>query len=242
MLPRIDRRQRLLLAACVAAQVAVVAAVAATQPTDGALSVVVALALAPVAVLGVAATAARLRDGAFPVAACATYVLLPFLGNRFVLGGYRSAFDRHALPALVGVQATAAFALGVGAIVAAALLPPRVTAAAGGVALVAALVAWPPGKLADLQPMLHETAWSVALAEWLLVATIVAVILRRPPLGIALGCLALAVVLRAAHQPLDDEGFWRALGPLAPAGGVLVSSLWLLVPRLRPAAARQAAS
>lgn len=242
MLPRFDRRRLLWLGACTAAQLVVVAATAAAEPSSGTAAVVVAILLAPVAVAAVATTAARLADGRFAVAAAVVYVLLPFLGNRLVLGPYRNAFDRHALPALVGTQATWLLGVGVAAALLTAVLPELVAAAAAAAFLVAALIAWSPSDVGALQPFLHETAWSVAFPEWLVVATIAAAILRRPLLGGALGCFAVAVILRAAHHPLDDAGFWRSLAPLAPLGGVLVSSLWLLVPRLRPARAGRPAS
>jgi hypothetical protein len=170
------------------------------------------------------------------------YVLLPFLANRFVLAPSRGAFDREALPTLVGTHHTWLLAAGVAALVLAAVLPERAIAAAGMAALVAALVVWGVGKLDGAQTLLHETGWSVAFPEWLLVATIAAVLLRRPLLGVGLGCYALAVVLRATHHADGVGPFWGALAPLAPAGAVLVSALWLLVPRLRPAAARRPAS
>jgi hypothetical protein len=234
VLPSFDRRQRLTLAACAAVQVLVVAAVAATQPNAGAASVAVALVLAPAAVAGVGATATRLAGGRFPAAAAGAYVLLPLLGNRFLLAPYRGAFDRDALPALVGLQATWWFALGVALVVAASILPERVAAAAGLALLVAALLAWSPGALGDVKPMLHETAWSVAFAEWIVVASVAAAVLRRPYAGAAVACIALSAILRAAHQPYDDAGFWRALAPLAPAGGILLASLALLLPRRSP--------
>jgi hypothetical protein len=98
--------------------------------------------------------------------------------------------------------------------------------------LVAALVARSPGALGDVKPMLHETAWSTALPEWLAVATIAAVVLRRPLLGAGIGCFAAAVTLYASHRLGGEASFWRALAPLVPLGAVLVSSLWLLVPPL----------
>ena len=76
--------------------------------------------------MAVAATArigGRIAGARFAVAAAAVYVLLPLLANRFMLVDYRSTFDAHALPALVGVQHTWVFAAGVAAAVAVALLP-----------------------------------------------------------------------------------------------------------------------
>jgi hypothetical protein len=242
VLPRFDRRQALVLGICVVLQLLAVVAVALREPRSGGVAVVAALLLAPLAVLGVATTAARFADGWFAIAASGVFVLLPFLTNRLLLAPHRSEFDRHALPALVGTQSTWLLAIGVAAVALAAFLPERVAAGAGLVGLAVAAIVWSPSALGDLQPLLHETAWSVAFPEWLLVATIAGVVFRRPYLGTALGCLAVAVVLRGAHQPDDNSGFWRALAPLVPSGAVLLSSLWLLVPRLRPAGVRRAAS
>ena len=241
MLARFDRRQWIVLGACAIVELAVVAVVAHEEPTAGTFAVLVALLLAPVAVVGVAATAARFAGGYFPLAAAVVYVLLPLAANRFVLAPSRAAFDRRALPSLVGTQHTWLLAVGVVAALLAATLPERMAAAAGAVVLVAALVGWGAGNLGGVQTLLHETGWSVAFPEWLLAATVAAAVLRRPYLGAALGCFACAIVLHAAHES-GVGSFWGALAPLAPLGAVLVSSLWLLVPRLRPAAARRPAS
>jgi hypothetical protein len=232
----LQRRLLLPVAVCALAQTILVLGVAATQPTAGGLAVAAAVVLGVVAVAAAAAAGARLAAGWFPVATAACVVLLPLLGNRFVLAPDRADYDRRALPALVGTQATGAFALGVLGIVLVAVLPELAVGALGVVVVVVALVVWSPGALGGVRPMLHEHAYSVALPEWLVVATIVAALLRRPLLGLGLGGLAVATILRAAHEPFAAAGFWRGLGPLAPAGGVLLASLWLLVPRLRSAA------
>lgn len=235
MLRDVDRRLLLAVGCCAIVQVAVVLAVAAKQPNAGAGAVVAAVLLAPVAVVAAAAAARRLAGGGwFPLVAAAAVVLLPFLANRFLLARERADFDRHALPALVGTQATGVFALGVFAVVLVAVLPRTVAAATGLAGVAAALAVWSPAALGDLKPMLHETAYSVALPQWLVVASIAGAALRRPRIGIALGSVAVAAILRAAHQPQGDAGFWRGLGPLVPAGGVLLASLRLLVPPLRP--------
>jgi hypothetical protein len=228
-------RQRIATVAAVLAAVVVVAGIAATEPTDGALAVAVALVLAPVATFAVAVAASRFAGGWFPPAAAAVYVLLPFVAERFVLGPYRAGYREHALPALVGLQAPAAFAIGVLAALGAAFLPPRIAAALGAVTLVVSAVAWGLGGIGDLSPLLHETAWSVALAEWALLATVAAAVLRRPLLGGAIAAYALAVLLYASTRVYADAGFWRGLAPAAPLAAVLLTSLWLLVPRLRPA-------
>lgn len=234
VLPRFDRRQLVLIGVCGAVQLVVVVLVAAKQPTSGALAIVAALVLAPVAVAGVAVAAARLAGGWFGVAASVVLLLLPLVGHRFVIPVDRADYDRHALPALLGLHAPGMLALGVAAVWAIALLPERLAAGLGVVGLVVALVVWSPGALGDVKPMLHETAWSVAFAEWIVVASVAAAVLRRPYAGAAVACIALSAILRAAHQPYDDAGFWRALAPLAPAGGILLASLALLLPRRSP--------
>src|SRR6185437_15253521 len=67
VLPRFDRRQLVLLGLCSAAQLLVVTLVSAKQPTSGTLAIIAALALAPVAVAGVAAAAARVAGTWFGV-------------------------------------------------------------------------------------------------------------------------------------------------------------------------------
>jgi hypothetical protein len=238
----LDARNLPAIAGCIVAELVVVAVVALEEPTSGALAVVAALVLAPVAVASAAAAAGRLARGRFPVAAAVVYVLLPLAANRFVLASSRPAFDRSALPTLVGTQHTWLLAVGILAAVLAATLPERAAAAVGAGMLVASIVVWGTGALGGVQTLLHETGWSVAFPEWLLVATIVAAVLRRPYLGAALGCFAVCVVLRAAHHTNGVGAFWSALAPLVPVGAVLVSSLWLLVPRLRLAAARRPVS
>jgi len=216
-------------------QVLVVTVVAATQPTSGTFAVVAAIVLAPLAVAGVAVTGARLAGPWFGVAAAVVLLFVPFLGNRFVIPADRGEYDRHALPALLGLHAPGLLALGVAAVWAIGLLPEIAAAVLGVVGLIVALFVWSPGALGDVKPMLHETAWSVALPQWVVAAAILGAIFRRPLLGVALGTAALAVILRAAHQPFGHAGFgfWRALPSLVPVGAVLLSSLWLLVPRLR---------
>lgn len=244
MLPRFDRRQLVLLGLCSAAQLLVVTLVSAKQPTSGTLAIIAALALAPVAVAGVAAAAARVAGTWFGVAAAVVLVLMPLIGNRFVIPVDRPDYDRHALPALVGLHTPGMLALGVAAVWAIALLPALVSAGLGVIGLAVALIVWSPGALGDVKPMLHETAWSVALPQWVIVATIAGAIFRRPSLGIALGGAAVTVILRAAHEPYGHTGFgfWRALAPLVPVGAVLMSSLLFLVPRLRTRPARDSLS
>jgi hypothetical protein len=231
-------RQRVAVAALAVAALVVVALVAATQATDGTVSVVVALLLAPVAVGATARIGARIAGAHFAVAAAAVYVLLPLLANRFMLVDYRSTFDAHALPALVGVQHTWVFAVGVAAAVAIALLPRAFAAAGGALAFVIAAAAWQFAGIGRLAPAFHESVWSVTLLEWLLVAGILGALLRAPLLGLAIGGWLLAGVLWGAHRGYADAVFWQSLAAAVPAGALVLSSLALLVPRLRPAKRR----
>ena len=74
--------------------------------------------------------------------------------------------------------------------------------------------------------------------EWLLVAGILGVLLRAPLLGLAIGGWLLAVILWGAHRGYADAVFWQSLAAAVPAGALVLSSLALLVPRLRPAKRR----
>jgi hypothetical protein len=236
---RARTRRGLALAACAVAALVVVAGTAAADPTDGALSVLAALVLAPVATLAAAGVARRAAGGWFPVAAAAVYVLAPLLATRFVLPSYRPTFDDRALPAAVGLQATGTFALGVLLAVAAVFVPRLAGAAAGVVLAVVALALW-GGSLGDLRPALHETVWSVTLAEWLVVAGVVGILLRAPAIGAMVGGGLVAAIAWGAHRGYDGAGFWRSLAVAAPAVAVTLSSLGLLVPRLRPDRSRPA--
>ena len=243
MVPELLGRHRVAVGAVgalAAVEVAVVVAVAATQTTDGALAIVIALVLAPVAVAATAAIAGRIGGERIAVAAAAVYVVLPFFGNRYMTGGYRGTFDARALPALVGLRDSLVFAVGV-ACAAVVAFAPRVVAAAGGMlALVVSAAAWQLGGK-TLIPGLHETVWSITLLKWLVLAGIIAVLLRSVFLAAAVGGWLLAATIWAAHRGYDDAVFWRSLAVATPAAAVLLSSLALLVPRLRPARSRAAA-
>ena len=238
MVSELRSRQGLAVAALAAAALVVVALVAATQNTDGAVSVVVALLLAPVAVGATARIGGRISGPRFAVAAAAVYVVLPFLANRFMLFDYRATFDARALPALVGVQHTWVFAIGVAVAVAMAFLPKAFAAGGGVLAFVIAAAAWQFEGVGRLQPAFHESVWSVTLLEWLLVAGILGALLRAPLLALAVGGWLLAAILWGAHRGYADALFWQSLAVAVPAGALVLSSLALLVPRLRPAKRR----
>jgi hypothetical protein len=213
--------------------VIVVVAIAAAYGRDGALSTLAALALAPVAVTTTWLLADRLAGRRFAAAAAAVYVLLPALGTLYMLGSYRSTFRHDALPNLVGLRGTPWFALGIAlALVALA----RGSAVAFLAAAVVAAVKG-AGDLGAIRLGLHETAWSITLLEWLVLASVFGVARRAPVRAVVLGGWLVAAVLHAARQGYDGAAFWQSLSVATPAIAVLLSSLWLLVPRLRPAPA-----
>jgi hypothetical protein len=243
VVPELVARHRVAIGAVgalAAVEVAVVVAVAATHATDGVASVAVAVVLAPVAVALTAIIAGRIAGERFAVAAAAVYVVLPYFGNRYMLGVYRGTFDERALPALVGLRESLVFAVGVVCAAAVAFAPRALAAAGGMLAFVIAAAAW-LGETGALIPGLHETVWSITMLRWLVLAGILGVLLRSALLATAVGGWLLAAGFWAAHRGYDDAVFWRSLAVAAPAAAVLLSSLALLVPRLRPARSRSAA-
>lgn len=235
MVPRELARPGLIAVAALAPLVT--AAIAIRYGTDGPPSTIAALVLAPAAVVATWLLAERLGGARFADAAAAVYVLLPALAFLVLLGGYRSTFADRALPDLVGLRATPWFALGLllAAVVWARWSGPLLAIA--GVALLAS--SW--SDLGAVRVGLHETAWSIAMLEWLALAGIVGAARRSwwHALGLG-GWLGCAVAL-AARQGYEDAAFWQSLAVATPAVAVLLSSLWLLVPRLRPAAHPQRA-
>jgi hypothetical protein len=240
VVPRVLARQRVALGALALADAIAVAAVAAMHRPSAA-GLVVALLLTPVAVGATATIAARIGGDRFAVGSVAVLVLLPLLGNRFMLSTYRNTFDSRALPSLVGLRHTGVFALGVAIAVIVALAPRLAAAAGGATAVVVAAAVWQFDGVGAVSPGLHETVWSITLLEWLVVAGILAVALRAPLEAAAVGGWLLAGLLWAAHTGYDGAVFWRSLAVTAPAAAVLLSSLALLVPRLRPAQGAAAA-
>jgi hypothetical protein len=225
-------RQRALIA-LMAIELAIVAWAAVRYSTDGAAATAAALLLAPVAVWSVAAAGSRLGGRPFGLLAAAIYVVLPGLGTRYMLVSYRSTFEHEAIPNLLGLRATPWFALGIAMTLAAAYAPRVILAAVWLAAASAALIAWGTDPLAAVRVGLHETAWSITLLEWFIVAGLVGAARRSAWLALALlGWLA-AAVLHGAHTGYEDAAFWRSLSVAAGAAALLLSSLVLLVPPLR---------
>lgn len=221
-----------ILAALMVVEVAAVAVLAAARPNGGTTAVVVALVLAPVAIWSVLAIAERLSGRWFALAAGVVYVLLPFAGRLYFYGPFVSVYDRVVAPALVGLRAPAWFALGVGTAVVVAFAPTVVSGAAGLVALVVALIAWADTDWTTLYDNFHESAWSPTLLSLLPIACVLAVSLRRPWLGAALGGWIGFFILHGVQRHYTTGAFWLSLAAATPAAAVLLTSLVLLVPRL----------
>jgi hypothetical protein len=90
------------------------------------------------------------------------------------------------------------------------------------------------GDLDTIRIGMHETVFSITLLEWLPIAgTIGAARCSSLRAATLAGWLAFAVG-HAAQQGYDDAAFWQSLSVATPAIALLLSSLALLVPRLRP--------
>jgi len=162
-------------------------------------------------------------------------VALPVIGNAYMLPTYRSTFLHGALPSLLGLRSPGWLAVGV-VLVAALAVGPAAAVPAGGVVLAAwAVVRYDVGDLSAIKLGLHETAWSIALAEWFVVAGLLGAAWRSWRLALGLGGILALAVLRAAHHGYDNAAFWKNLGLGMPAVALLLSSTALLVPRLRRA-------
>jgi hypothetical protein len=222
------------LAALAAVELAVVAKIGFSRD-ESAGAIAIALVLAPVAVGATAGLGARVGGRHLALGAAIVYVALPLLGRLYVYGPFVSVYDHKVVPALVGLERTGWFALGVlvAALVAAA--PERLAALAGVVAAFAALVAWLDGPWRSLWANFHETTWSPTLLSFLPIAVLIGVARRSPWFAAGLGGWLAVVVLRGLHREYGTGGFWLSLAGAAPAIAVLLSSLVFLVPRLRAA-------
>lgn len=221
------------LAALAAIEMVLVAAIAARYGSDGALSVIVALLVAPVAVYLTWALARRLAGRRFALGAATVYVLLPGLASLSMLGVYRSTFAHGALPDIVGLRATPWFLLGL--VLALAALTRFSAPAFLVVGVVWLSLGW--HDLGAIKIGLHETAWSITMLEWFSLASVFGAARRSILRAVVLGGWLAFAIGHAARQGYDGTAFWQSLSIATPAIAVLLSSLWLLVPRLRPAPA-----
>jgi hypothetical protein len=213
-------------------ELAIVASIAATQPTGGAFAVAVALVLAAPAVWAAHGLAGRVAGPRFGLFAAGVYAVLPVAGRVLFYGPLRSAYGAHILPALVGTQAPGWFALGVGVALVARLAPLRAAGIAGLAAAVVAAAFWIDTDWTTLYDNLHESTWSPTLVCLLAFASVLAVALRSPWAAAALGGWLAFFVLRGADRPYGVGTFWTGLAAAMPAVAVLIASLGLLVPRL----------
>lgn len=199
------------------------------------VSGIVALCLAPVAVRAVAEVAQRI-DGRrnFALTAAAVYAVLPLIAWISFLAPYRHFYLHEVAPSLVGLHAPAWFALGVGLVAVSSRAPAFVLAGVGLVAAGVAVSYWGTGPLHDVRNGLHETAWSITFLAWLIVAGVAGVARRSPLLAVTVAGWLAFFVLRAAHAGYADGMFWHGIAPAMPVAALLLTSLWLLVPRLRP--------
>lgn len=225
--------RRRVLPALMGIEVVIVAVAAARYGTDNWAATAAALILAPVAVWSVATAGTRLSGRRFGLSSAAGYVLLPAIATAYMLPSYRSTFTHEAIPYVLGIRATPWFALGV-ALTLALAYAPRAALAAGGIVVAAiALGVWGTRPLAGVRGGLHETAWSITLLEWFVVAGLIGVARRSAWLAIGLAGWMVAAVLHASHRGYDQAAFWRSLSVVTPAAALLLSSLALLVPPLR---------
>ncbi|HVU79683.1 MAG TPA: hypothetical protein VHC67_19070 [Gaiellaceae bacterium] len=214
----------------------VVLVVAAATHHRSPVDLVLALILSPAACVATALVARRLAGRRFALAAAWVYVVLPLLGGLYALSTYRHTFFHGAVPQLVGLHEPQWLLIAVVAALVAAVAPATSVGALGTIALVVALVTWGTGGLADVKGGLHETGWSPTFIAWAFVAGVVGSAVRRPLFALGLGGWAAAVILGAANGGYGSDGeFWRALAAATPALALLLTSIALLVPRLRPA-------
>ena len=218
-----------------AASLVVTAAVAAGTGHHAALPTIAALALAPAGAIATAYAARRVAGNRFAGAAALVYAFLPVIGLAYCLSTYRHSFLHEAVPGLVGLRRPGLLAVGVAAVAAIAVTPRVLVAPTGAVAAAVALAVWGVHPLTDVRNGLHETAWSIALAEWAAVAGVLGVARRAPLLAAGAGGWLVFSVLRAASHGYDDAAFWRQLGPGVPVIALCLTSVALLVPSLRPA-------
>ena len=231
----------MLTGAAAAAQALLALVIGLHYGNSGAVALVLAVVLGPLAVLGTARIAVRIAGDRFAVGAAWTFVLLPLVASAFFTSGYEHTWLHVVLPQLVGTRTTSWYAVGAALALVAAHAPARAAALAGVVAVVTALFVYDPGALSGVRLGIHETGWSVSFAEWLPIAGVIGTARRAPLLAAALGGWLVFFALRGAERGYDGGAFWASLAPALPAAALLVSSLALLVPRLRPASGPQEA-
>lgn len=236
MVSRKLARPGLVLFVPAAAELAAVGKIAHDNDKGG-LTLLAALVLAPIAVGATGALAARLGGRRLAGAAAVVYVVLPWLGRHYFYGSFLTVYDHKVIPALVGLEHTGWFALGVGIAAVLAVVPERMAAAAAVLAAAVALVAWVDGPWGNLWGSFHETTWSQTLLAFLPLAALAGAARKSPWLAAALGGWLAVLILRGLDRDYGTGGFWLSIAGAAPAIPVLLSSLAYLVPQLRAAPA-----
>jgi hypothetical protein len=224
---------RRLLAALVLAELVVVAVSAHRYGTGGFLPTAGALVLAPLAVVSTAFAGRRLAGPRFGELAAVVYVALPGIGDAYALSTYRSTYLHRAEPWLLGLHSTGWLAVTILVALGLALLPEIALPAVGIALTIVALVCYGTDDLSAIRLGLHETAWSIAAAEWFLIAGVLGTAWRSWRFGIGFAGVVVFWLLRAAHAGYDDAAFWRELAPATTAAALLLSAPVLLLPRLR---------
>jgi hypothetical protein len=213
----------------------VVVIVAVTTHRHAAGNLVAALLLSPAACVATRLVARRVAGRRFASAAGWVYVALPLFGLAYFLSTYRHTFFHGAVPQLVGLHEPQWLLLATAVALIAAVAPASSVGAIGAIALVVALVSWGTGSLTDVKNGLHEDGWSQTFMAWVFVAGVTGIAVRRLLLALGVGGWAAAVILGAAHAGYGSNAeFWGGLAAAAPACALLLTSIALLVPRLRP--------
>ena len=229
------RRTSNAILAVAAAELAIVAAIAGTEPTGGAFAVTVALVLAPVAVWAVAGIAEDIAGPRFGLVAAALYAVLPVAGRVLFEGALRSHIPqpRHAgarrhpgsrAGSRSGSASPSRFdshrrALQVHAGLTAAVVAARSLGRHELDERSTTTFTRRRGARRSFAPCRSPACSRSRCAHRG----------RRPPCCGWLGFF----VLRGADRAYGDA-FWTGLATAMPAIAVLIASLGLLVPRLRP--------
>ena len=234
MVPRGVAGYRLALLVAAAAEVIVVAAIAVSRH-ESALSTLAALVLAPFAILAASGLAAQVAGRRLGLLAALAYVALPLLGRLYMYGSFVTVYDHKIAPAVVGLEHTGWFVVGIAVALLLALAPQRAAGIAGVVGAAIALILCYDAPWHRLWDNFHETTWSQTFLAFLPVAALVGAARKSPWLAAGLGGWLAFVVLRGLDRDYGTGGFWVSVAGAAPAIAVLLSSLAYLVPRLRAA-------
>src|SRR5262249_51630761 len=141
----------------------------------GLFSVVGAVVVGTIAVAAVYKVGGLLDGERYALLATATYIALPLFGLLGTVAPARHSFLTRAAPGIVGLSSPGRLLIGVAVTALAAVVPRWSQAAFGVIAAAVALAVYGLGDLGEVRSGLHETAWSIALLEWLMIAGTVGV-------------------------------------------------------------------